>query len=115
MFNVRLLLLVIIMMAASMSFADQSTKENTIAPASGLKISKEAMASLAMQLSEEQFEFLEKQIVGKEFSSVDLSLLADQESLNFSMEERDNINRSLDLYSEMLKNIKTVAPLAMVR
>ncbi|MCI5146677.1 MAG: hypothetical protein D3923_14410 [Candidatus Electrothrix sp. AR3] len=111
MFNVRLLFFFVVMLLASISFADESAQENTIAQSTGLKISKEAIASLAMQLSEEKFEFLEKQIIGKEFSSVDLSLLFAQEDLNFSMEERDGIKRSLDLYSEMLKKITTVAPL----
>ena len=86
-----------------------------------LKVSEEAIASLAQQLPEDKFNLLKDTLLGKPFAQLDLSLLTKpaagektegtEESVHFSAEEVEKIRQSLDLYFGMLANIQKVVPL----
>jgi len=69
MFKIRYLLFTFLIFINAVGFTEES--EESIV----LKVSDEAIASLKNQLPEEQFEFLENEIVGKEYATLDLLAL----------------------------------------
>lgn len=95
---------------------DKASIENIYNQDVNLKITEEAITSLAAQLSKEQFDLVKDKVVGQAFSQLDLSVLSNRGRDHktpklFTKKETEKVHHSLKLYFDILSRINKVAPL----
>ena len=91
-------------------FAQESGPQLSVDQIADIKVIDNAIASLKNQLTEEQVNFLEQNIVGKKLDQIESSQLLAQNDVPFTTEDVDTIQKSILLYFDMINKIKAVAP-----
>ena len=91
-------------------FAQESEPQRSVDQVADIEVSNNAIASLKNQLTKEQINFLEQNIVGKKLDQIETSQLLALNDVPFTTEEVDTIRQAVLLYFDMINKVKAVSP-----
>ena len=108
----RVLILLLMFFVSCTSFSEEDNRDSlkNITQKKVFKISAESIVSFEVYLSKQKIDLLKTQVIDKEFSQQILDLVDKLSQNDFTDEEIQYIQQSIQFYFEILEKINVVAP-----